>query len=136
MLQRCDMVERRRDVKTTTIQRRNDVVCLQCSIYYTGTFLPQLYEVLTRNGDEDLLEGDESDERLELLLRGDFDLLEEDDDDELLLVHLRFSFFFGDLEGLRERPITSLFTERYFTKTPPSGVKPFFLTLILSTIIW
>ena len=28
LLQRCDMVERRRDVKTTTIQRRNDVVCL------------------------------------------------------------------------------------------------------------
>ena len=56
---------------------------------------------MTRNGDEDLLEGDESDERLELLLQGDFDLLE-DDDDELLLVHLRFSFSFGDLERLRE----------------------------------
>ena len=28
LLQRCDMVERRRDMKTTTIQRCNDVVCL------------------------------------------------------------------------------------------------------------
>ena len=90
---------------------------------------------MTRVGDEDLLEGDEAHERLEVLLRGDFDLLE-DDDDELLLANLHFSFFFGDLEGLRERPITSLFTERYFTKTPPSVVKPFFLTLLLSTIIW
>ena len=28
LLQRCDMVERRRDVKTTTIQRRNNVMYL------------------------------------------------------------------------------------------------------------
>ena len=27
-LQRCDMVERRRDVKTIMLQRRYDVVCL------------------------------------------------------------------------------------------------------------
>ena len=29
LLQRCDMVERRRDVKTITLQRRYDVVCLR-----------------------------------------------------------------------------------------------------------
>ena len=28
LLQRRDMVERPRDLKTTTLQRRNDVVCL------------------------------------------------------------------------------------------------------------
>ena len=28
LLQRCDMVERRRDLKTTTLQLRHDVVCL------------------------------------------------------------------------------------------------------------
>ena len=28
LLQRRDMVERRRDLKTTTLQRRNDFVCL------------------------------------------------------------------------------------------------------------
>ena len=42
---------------------------------------------------------------------GGFDLLEEDDDDELLLVGLRFTFFFGDLEELCERPISSLSAE-------------------------
>ena len=31
LLQRCDMVERRRDVKTITLQRRYDVVCLLAS---------------------------------------------------------------------------------------------------------
>ena len=37
LLQRRDMVERRRDLKTTTLQRRHDVVCLlgksQVTIY-------------------------------------------------------------------------------------------------------
>ena len=28
LLRRCDMVERRREIKTTTLQRRQDVVCL------------------------------------------------------------------------------------------------------------
>ena len=56
---------------------------------------------------------------LNFFLRGDFDLLENDDDD-LLFVRLCFSFFFGDLEGLCERPITSLSTEGCLTKTPPS----------------
>ena len=34
LLQRRDMVERRRDLKTTTLQRRHNVVCLLGKVYY------------------------------------------------------------------------------------------------------
>ena len=101
-------------------------------------------------GDGGLFEEDETDEleevmaltflalamlRLERLFQGDFELLE-DDDDEYELVRLCFSFFFGDLEGLCERSISSLSTEGCLTKTPASVVESFFLSLLLSAIIW
>ena len=34
LLQRRDMVERRRDIKTTTLQRHHDVVCLLGSSWF------------------------------------------------------------------------------------------------------
>ena len=71
----------------------------------------------------------------ELLLRSDFDLIE-DEYDELLVIGLCFSFFYGDLERLCERPITSLSVEGCLAKTPISGVKYLFLSLLLSAIIW
>lgn len=43
--------------------------------------------------------------------------------------------FFGGLEGLCEGTITPLLTEVCLSKTPPSGVESFFLSLLLSAII-
>ena len=109
----------------------------------------RLDEVLTGVGDGDLLEGDESHElekvqlhrrfwflwclRLEPFLQGDFDLLKYDyDDDELLLVRVRFSFFFGDLEGLCERLITSIDRWRLLHKNSAFSGRIF---LSLTTVV-
>ena len=94
-------------------------------------------EALTGVGDEDLLGVDESAElekvlwhRYFLLLKFYLKMM------KMLLVRHRFSFFIGDLEGLCERPITLLSVESCFTKTPPSGIESFFLSLLLSSINW
>ena len=72
--------------------------------------------------------------RFELPLLCDFNVLQ--NDDELLLLHLCFSFLFGDLEGLFERTITPLSIEGYFSEIPIWGVRSFFLSILLSRIIW
>ena len=70
----------------------------------------------------------------ELLLQGELDLLK--DDDELLLVHLHFSFCFGDFKELCKRTVIQSFAEGCLSKTTLSGVEIYFLSLLLSVIIW